>query len=280
MYVRPKNLDEVITLMSKDTWSILAGGTDIYPSIGERPIKTPFIDLTNVCDLKGITEDGSFWRIGAAATWTELIKTKLPPGFNALKQAAREIGSIQIQNRATIAGNICNASPAADGVPALMILNASVELTSVSGTRDVALKDYIIGNRKTVRNPNEIVSCIKIPKTDLESFSVFRKLGVRKYLVISMTMIALKMSIRGNGTIKRATLAVGACSAVAKRLFELEKVMIGKTISEAIKIIDEEHLDILTPITDLRAPATYRKTASKIMIQRSIASFENIDEAE
>ena len=225
MYVRPKNFDEAIALMSEDTWSILAGGTDIYPSIGERSIEASFIDLTNICNLKGITEYDSFWKIGALTTWTELIKTTLPPGFNALKQAAIEIGSIQIQNRATIIGNICNASPAADGVPALMILDASVELASVSGTRDVALKDFIIGNRETVRKQNEIVSSIKVPKTDLESFSVFKKLGIRKYLVISMTMIALKMSISRNGTIKRAALAIGACSAVAKRLFELEKLI-------------------------------------------------------
>ena len=150
MYVRPKNFDEAIALMSQDTWRILAGGTDIYPSIGERHINASFIDLTDICNLKGITEHDSFWKIGALTTWTELIKTKLPPGFNALKQAAIEIGSIQIQNRATIVGNICNASPAADGVPALMILNASVELASVNGIRDVALKDFIIGNRETV----------------------------------------------------------------------------------------------------------------------------------
>ena len=92
MYVRPKNFDEAVALMSEDTWSILAGGTDIYPSIGERSADASFIDLTNICNLKGITEHDSCWKIGALTTWTELIKTKLPPGFNALKQAATEMG--------------------------------------------------------------------------------------------------------------------------------------------------------------------------------------------
>ena len=132
MYVRPKNFDEAIALMSENTWSLLAGGTDIYPSIGEQRANASFIDLTNIRNLKGITEHDSFWKIGALTTWTELIKTNLPPSFNALKQAAIEIGSIQIQNRATIVGNICNASPAADGVPALMILNACLLYTSPS----------------------------------------------------------------------------------------------------------------------------------------------------
>jgi CO/xanthine dehydrogenase FAD-binding subunit len=275
VYVRPQKLEEAVELMSTDTWRILAGGTDIYPSIGESVVKTSFMDLTNVSSLKGFTEDQFCWKIGALATWTDLLKTKLPPAFDALKQAAREIGSLQIQNRATIVGNICNASPAADGVPPLLILDASIELTSINGFREVALKDFITGNREIARDKNEIVSCIKVPKIDLGSRSVFKKLGVRKYLVISITMVALKLSIGESGTIKRATLAVGACSAVAKRLLELEYLLEGKTTAEAGDLINDTYLADLTPITDVRATANYRKVATKILIQRSISSFEN-----
>ena len=96
MYVRPKNFDEAIALMSEDTWSLLAGGTDIYPSIGEQRANASFIDLTNIRNLKGITEHDSFWKIGALTTWTELIQTKLPNGFNALTQAAIELSLIHI----------------------------------------------------------------------------------------------------------------------------------------------------------------------------------------
>jgi CO/xanthine dehydrogenase FAD-binding subunit len=278
VYVRPQKLEEAVELMSTDTWRILAGGTDIYPSIGASVVKTSFMDLTNVSSLKGFTEDQFCWKIGALATWADLLKTKLPPAFDALKQAAREIGSLQIQNRATIVGNICNASPAADGVPPLLILDASIELTSINGFREVALKDFITGNREIARDNNEIVSCIKVPKIDLGSRSVFKKLGVRKYLVISITMVALKLSIEKNRTIKRATLAVGACSAVAKRLLELEHLLEGKTTAEARGLINDASLTDLTPITDVRATANYRKAATKILIQRSISSFENRNE--
>ena len=129
-YYRPEELSEACALLADGPLAILAGGTDLYPATGAPQLSGDVLDVTGIAELCGIARERQGWRIGAAVTWSELIRTELPPAFDALKFAAREVGSEQIQNAGTVAGNICNASPAADGVPALMILDAEVELAS------------------------------------------------------------------------------------------------------------------------------------------------------
>lgn len=274
VYARPLRLEDAITLLHEQQWCLISGGTDFYPSLKDKNLTGPVMDVTDISFLKGIKETDGYWKIGALTTWTQLLKTDLPPAFEALKQAAREIGSIQIQNRATVIGNICNASPAADGVPALIILDADVELTSIRGNRKVALKDFIVGNRQTLRKLDEIVTFINIPKRNLQYNSVFRKLGARKYMIISIAMIALKIGLENNGRINEAAIAVGACSAVAKRLYELERLIKGKTVREASKFINASHFSCLTPLTDLRATSTYRKRAAEILIKRAVLQYQ------
>src|SRR6202035_3905975 len=128
----------------------------------------------------------NYIRIGGLTTWTEIVRTPMPRCFDALKSAAREIGGIQIQNRGTVAGNLCNASPAADSVPPLLALDAEVELVSAAGPRRMPLAEFIVGNRKTARQPNEILSQILVPRTVENAASTFLKLGARRYLVISI----------------------------------------------------------------------------------------------
>src|SRR5262245_56522956 len=124
MYVRPRTLDEAVQALATPGVQILAGGTDFYPAHVGRVVSAPVLDITAIDELDGIAETAGEFRIGGRTTWTQLIATPLPRCFDALKAAAREVGSIQIQNRATIAGNLCNASPAADGVPPLLALDA------------------------------------------------------------------------------------------------------------------------------------------------------------
>src|SRR5690606_7295406 len=113
--------------------------TDILPARRQGQPPGDILDVTRLPDLRGIARDPHGWRIGAATTWAEIAAAPLPPAFDALQQAAREVGAVQIQNAATIAGNICNASPAADGVPPLLVLEAEVELVSPAGRRRLML---------------------------------------------------------------------------------------------------------------------------------------------
>ena len=179
-FVRPSTLDQAVALLDDGQWQILAGGTDFYPSLGEQPPSGNVLDVTAVDGLRKISEDEAFWSIGAGVTWTDLIKADLPDAFDGLKLAAREIGSVQIQNRATLVGNICNASPAADGVPPLLTLNAIIETVSVNGVSQTPLSEFICGNRHTKRARNELVSKIVIPKSSTGGKSHFLKLGARK----------------------------------------------------------------------------------------------------
>ena len=129
-YAKPATTREALALLEEGQWRILAGGTDFYPALANQPLKENVLNINGLGELRGITETDTQFVIGARTTWTDFIATLLPPSFDALKEAAREVGSVQIQNTATVAGNLCNASPAADGVPALMILDAEAEIHS------------------------------------------------------------------------------------------------------------------------------------------------------
>jgi len=163
-FVRPENVEDALLQLSRSQWQILAGGTDFFPGLRDRPADGPIMDITGLQDLSKIREDQNFWRIGANATWSDLMAADLPRAFDGLKLAAREVGSLQIQNRATVVGNICNASPAADGVPPLLTLDAEVELASTNGIRRVCLSDFIVGNRVTLRGADELVTAVLVPK--------------------------------------------------------------------------------------------------------------------
>jgi CO/xanthine dehydrogenase FAD-binding subunit len=126
VYIRPTSLTEAMKVKALAGSKILCGGTDFYTALGTAPAQGTIIDLTRVAELDGITLTGGEIRIGACTSWTKLIATPLPAAFDGLKAAGREVGSVQIQNRATIGGNLCNASPAADGVPPLLALEAEV----------------------------------------------------------------------------------------------------------------------------------------------------------
>jgi CO/xanthine dehydrogenase FAD-binding subunit len=272
-YAQPTSLDEAVSLLAGGGWTVLAGGTDVYPALGEDPVTQPLLDVSRIDALRGIhlTPDGAI-RIGALATWTDIVRADLPPAFDALKQAAREVGSVQIQNRATLAGNLCNASPAADGMPPLLVLDAQVELTGANGKRVVPLKDFIQGNRQTVRADSELVTAIHIPASALDGQSAFFKLGSRRYLVISIAMIAARLAVDENGLVTDAAVAVGACSAVAQRLPKLEAALKGQPAEAAARIATPEHLDVLSPIDDVRAPAAYRLDAALEGVRRVLAA--------
>jgi len=138
-YLRPASLERALAALADRPLAILAGGTDFYPARVGRLVEEDVLDITAVAELRGIRETHGRIRIGAATTWTELIEAPLPRQLDCLKLAAREVGGVQIQNSGTIAGNLCNASPAADGMPALLALDAEVELRAASRSRTLPL---------------------------------------------------------------------------------------------------------------------------------------------
>lgn len=272
MYYRPATLSEALAIKSSDSVQILAGGTDFYPALRDRPVTFPVLDTTAIIELRHIQKDKEYWSFGANATWTDIINAPLPAAFDALKLAAREVGSIQIQNRGTIAGNLCNASPAADGVPPLLVLDAVVEIASSSRTRHQSLASFIQGNRKTTLTADEIVTRILVPLASAKGTSAFLKLGARKYLVISIAMVAVRIEFKDE-QISTAAVAVGACAETAKRLPAVESKATGLDRSKLkTLVIEPSMLAPLSPIDDVRAPAKYRHEAVAVLLRDALAA--------
>jgi len=271
LYFRPNTLTEAVDVLASSGGQILAGGTDFFPSLGDRPVTGSVVDISDLRELKGIVHEPNYTRIGGLTTWTEIVNAPLPRCFDGLKAAAREIGGIQIQNRATVAGNLCNASPAADSVPPLLALDAEVELVSHAGARRMPLADFIVGNRKTLRQPHEILSQIVVPRTIENAASTFLKLGIRRYLVISIVMVAAVIDTDSSNCVRDARVSVGSCSVVAQRLTELERVLIGAPAVPGLgSLATAEHLKDLSPIDDVRATAAYRRQSSLCLVQRAL----------
>jgi len=271
LYSRPRTLDEAVRVLAESGGQILSGGTDFFPALGDRPAPDRVVDISGLGAIKGISVEADHVRIGGLTTWSEVVATPLPRCFDALKSAAREIGGIQIQNRGTVAGNLCNASPAADGVPPLLALDAEVELVSAVGTRRVSLANFIVGNRRTLCRPDEILANIIVPRTMDNAASAFLKLGARRYLVISIAMVAAVIKKDDAGRVSEARVAVGSCSAAAQRLLGLEKALAGVPARNALgAMVSLEHLAPLSPIDDVRATATYRNDAALTLIRRAL----------
>ncbi len=261
MYARPTTIDEATRAMTAEGAMAVSGGTDVYPAHVDKPLSRPVVDLSRVAGLRGISETADGFRFGATTTWTDILRAELPAAFDGLRAAAREVGSVQIQNRGTIAGNLCNASPAADGVPPLLSLDASVELASPQGRRVLPLRTFITGYRKTALAPGEIVTAVLVPKPSPRAGSAFVKLGARRYLVISILMASAVVETDAAGRIARAAVAVGAASPVAQRLPGLEADLRGLA-GRPSRLVAPRHLADLSPIDDVRASAAYRMEAA------------------
>jgi len=274
LYLRPERLEDALDALSSRGLTVLAGGTDFYPARVGRPLDEDVLDITALAELRGIRDRGDHWSLGAGVTWSALREAALPPCFDGLKAAARELGGLQVQNAGTVVGNLCNASPAADGLPNLLALDARVELAGARGRRSLAIEDFVTGNRETQRRPDELVTAISIPKPAPDTASHFAKLGTRKYLVISIVMLAIVLEPE-DGRVGAARLALGACAPVARRLRALEAELRGRTLDGGLgEALAESHMDdVLAPIDDVRASAAYRRDAAATLLRRGLASL-------
>ncbi len=271
MYLRARTVSETLEALAAGESRILSGGTDFYPALVDHTLPQIVLDISAVPELAGIELTASEIRIGAGTKWSAIANASLPPCFHALQEAARDVGSIQIQNAGTIGGNLCNASPAADGVPPLLILDAEVEIAAAGAKRREPLSLFLRGNRRTSLRPGELMTAIIVPRSIERAPSKFLKLGARRYLVISIVMVAACIAAGENGKVADARVAVGACSAVACRLPALERAIIGKEARAGLgALVQPDHLTELSPINDVRGTADYRLDAALQLIQDAI----------
>ena len=278
-YRRPADLAGVLGCLAQGGWTVLAGGTDFYPAHVGRPVLQPLLDISGVTRLRGVARASGpagqpGLRIGSLTTWSDLVRGDLPASLFALVQAAREIGGVQIQNQATVGGNLCNASPAADGVPALLALDAQVELASLAGERVLPLADFVLGNRKTARRADELLTAVWLPLRSPHAWSRFLKLGHRRYLVISIAMVAVALDFDQHDRLSSCGIAVGACAAVARRLPLLEAGLLTMPRralpARTEALLGAGALNGLAPISDVRGSADFRRVAAGELIRRAI----------
>lgn len=289
LYLRPNALADALEALADDKLNpvsgsaidrltVLAGGTDFFPAQTARrawlePSPRNILDIWGIDELRGVRrgEDGTSF--GALTTWTEICDAELPPAFDGLKLAAREVGGRQVQNRGTIAGNLCNASPAADGVPPFLTLDAKVEIASIRGRRSMPLAEFVTGHRRTALAPDELVTAVHVPRQSPDARSVFLKLGARSYLLISIVSVAVLVETDAKSRIARAAIAVGACSAVPVRLAALEQKLPGATPGEVDSHVETGVASVLSPIDDVRGSALYRTHAAAVLVRRALAQL-------
>lgn len=268
-YFRPATLREALKALAAREAVVAAGCTDLFAATQAKTLPGPVLDITALDALRGIARTGEGLRLGAAATWTDIARAELPASLRGLQQAARQVGALQVQNRGTLGGNLCNASPAADGVPPLLTLDAEMELRSAAETRRLPLAAFLTGPRRTALRPDELLTAILIPAAALDGESAFEKLGARAHLVISIAMTAARVAIE-DGRVAQAALAVGACGPVATRLPEAEAALLGHPLDPA-RISDAAVAAALAPIDDVRADAAYRARGAAELLRRTLA---------
>jgi N-methylhydantoinase B len=275
-YFRPPSLAEALAIRARQPVTVLAGGTDVYPAHANRVgwgnmRRDDILDIGAIAELKGIAAGASRIRFGALTTWSEMRRAALPPAFAGYQKAARAIGGRQVQNRGTLVGNVCTASPAGDGIPCLLSLDAEVELASERARRVLPMGEFIDGYRHTVCAPDEIVTAILIANPPAGARGSFVKLGARHYLVISIVMAAAVVAADAAGTVTHARVAVGACSAVAQRLPLLEQALLGQPAAAAPDLVEPRHLAPLAPIDDVRASGAFRNAAAAEVVRDLLA---------
>lgn len=248
----------------------MAGGTDLMVQLAADVTEPPeaILDLWQLDALRGIEYDGYGVTVGALTTYTELRRSPvIRARLRALEQAAATIGAAQIQNRGTIGGNVCNASPAGDTLPVLLAVDATFDLGSEQSERSVPAVDFWTGYRTTALRPDELLLRIRFP-VDRGRRTRFRKVGTRRAQAISKVVMAL--SYREDGGVWRdVRVAIGSVAPTPIRVAETESVLEGaaprETVADhAASVLAEE----IEPIDDVRSTADYRRTVSARVLHR------------
>lgn len=267
-YVKPKTIEEALGYLDDNVneKKVIAGGTDLMVKLKNNKIAPDLIiDISEIETLKGIYRKDGFIVIGAATTLTEIAESALLKKYcPILPQAAASIGAAQIRNRGTIGGNVSNASPSADTVPALVALGAEATLMSRGQERKIPLEEIYVGPGKTLIKPNELLISLSFPEPKESMGGVFFKLGKRKAQAISIVNGAVQITVDDSRSrFKDVHIALGAVAPTVLRIREAEESLRDREIScENIKKVAEIVKSKISPITDVRATAEYRREVS------------------
>ena len=279
-YFEPRTVKEAVELLTKygGEAKILAGGTDLIVRMKQRFIEPKYIiNIKKIKELNFIEDRGDYLAIGAATKLREIEKSGIVKRkFEALYEAVRSMASVQIRNMATIGGNLCNASPAADTAPPLLVFEAKLKIVGPNGERVVPINEFFLGPGKTVLKPNEILTEIQIPYQPEDTGSAFIKIA---RVAMDLAKVNVAVALRTEGSIvKWVRIALGAVAPTPIRAYKTEEFLVGKelneeTLKEAAEIVKTE----VKPITDIRSTAEYRREVSGVIVKDALLrAYERI----
>src|SRR6202795_2294952 len=279
--IAPSNLPSVLSLLAQEpgTWLPIAGGTDLMVQYAAGHLAArKLVSIWNLPELRRFEILPGEIRIGAACTYTEFIGSAVVSGeFPLLTSAARWTGGVANQNRGTLGGNIVNASPAADSLPALLVYGAELILVSVRGERQVAYEDFHTGYRKTQCAADEVIQFVSLPRRFSDYRAYTRKIGARNAQAISKVCLAALGRVAG-GVIEDIRLAVGSVAPIPFRLTETEKALRGKKIDPALILLAKKTAaHEIQPIDDIRSSARYRRAVTANLVAEFLNGCNNSD---
>jgi CO/xanthine dehydrogenase FAD-binding subunit len=276
-YVKIKTLSELIERIQDKQAQILCGGTDLMVKMSSGMIHSQFLlDISDTEELRGIDGCDDHIAIGAATTISEvlaneLVADKLP----LLRKVLCTIGSTQIRNRATLGGNLVNASPAADSAIPLLLYEASVDITGTNGNRRMLIEDLLLGPGKTALNTDEVITRILIPLPTAPFGSFFHKVGRRKAMVIAIASLGALFKVE-DGRINEIRLAAGSVAPRPIRMRALEGQLAGQAITKAlIEQAKGTAANAVSPIDDVRASSAYRRDVISELVARVVSLAES-----
>jgi CO/xanthine dehydrogenase FAD-binding subunit len=277
-YERPTSPDEAIRLLDErgEEAHLLAGGTDLAVGIRYGTIRPGVvIDLKQIPELApAIRHTDEGFTIGANTVMTDLEEDgRIREGFPGLVEAAEVVGSVQIRNRATLVGNLCNASPAADTPPMLMALDASVAISGPRGSRRLSIDEFLVGYRETALERGELLTAVHIPEPGPRTGTAFLKLGVRRAMEISIVCVGARIDLAEDGTIASAGIGLGSVAPQTVRPARAEEMLVGERPDPALlAAAGSSAIEACSPIDDLRGGAEYRRAMVPVLVRRALAA--------
>lgn len=260
-YIKPTTKEEAVEALNEPNSKVLAGGTDLLVNIRNKVVNPErLVDIKGIKEFRGISHENGSLFIGATMTINELIENEIiSKKYPVIRDAGHVLASYQVRNRATVGGNLCNASPAADMAPPFLVLQAKALVFGRGGLREIPLKDFFLGVKRTVLKPDEILMGLNVPAK--EGRGIYYKKSRIKGHDLAIVGVA------GFRTDDYLYFGVGAC-AVTPKLVEVEVKGIGK--AEVLSIAKEKIFKEVNPITDVRASAEYRRAMLEVLVERIV----------
>jgi len=261
--VSARSLAEALRALAEAPALVLAGGTDLmveFESGRTQPARV--LDILRVGELRGIALQADGLRLGALTSCTEILRAPLVRQHAPLLlEAAREVGAVQIQNRATLGGNLGTASPAADLNPVLVALGARVRLVSARGARELSVEEFLTGYRATARAPDELIESVLVPHRPASELARFRKVGTRRAQSIAKVVVALTLTRDARGAVAELRAAAGSVAERTLRLATFERTLLGQRLTRR-QLSDAARASArsdIRPRDDVRSTADYRR---------------------